>query len=196
MQEKYDVIIIGGGAMGLSAAAALSNSSKKVLVLERFGFFNQEGSSAGLSRQFRIQYAQQYMAELVLESIPYWEKLQKTTSDTLIDKVGSLWFGDPAISSQEGGIAAAMKVMDELNVPYEPLDAKQIEKRFPFRNLPADYSGFFQKDGGIINLSATLKALYNIADHANNVTLREFEPVTGIQQQFPMYHFLDQSDLI
>ncbi|HKK76664.1 MAG TPA: FAD-dependent oxidoreductase [Saprospiraceae bacterium] len=183
MQEKYDVIIIGGGAMGLSAAAALTDSSKKVLVLERFGFFNEKGSSAGLSRQFRIQYAQKYMAELVLESIPFWEKLQQTTSDMLIDKVGSLWFGDPAISSQEGGIEAAMNVMDELKVSYEPLDAKQIEERFPFRNLPKDYSGFFQKEGGIINLKATLQALYNIADNSSNVKLREYEPVTGIDSR-------------
>ena len=33
--DKYDVIIIGGGHNGLTAAAYLSKAGKKVLVLER-----------------------------------------------------------------------------------------------------------------------------------------------------------------
>lgn len=181
MKTEYDIIIIGGGAMGLATAAELANTKKKVLVLEQFGFFNDKGSSAGLSRQFRVQYAQKYMAQLAVDSIPYWDKLQKTTKDKLIDKVGSLWFGDPSISSQEGGIQAAMNVMDELNIPYTKLKAKEIEKKFPFKDIPKDYFGFFQEDGGIIDLKATLKALFNIAEKAKNIDLLEFSPVTNIQ---------------
>jgi len=180
MKTEYDIIIIGGGSMGLATAAELADSGKKVLVLEQFGFINDKGSSAGLSRQFRIQYAQKYMAQLVLDAVPYWEKLQKTTQDVLIDKVGSLWFGDPGISSQEGGIQAAMDVMKELNIPFKELTAKQIEKEFPFKNIPKDYYGFFQEDGGIINLNATLKALFNVANAADNIELKEYTPVEDI----------------
>ncbi|WP_343329835.1 FAD-dependent oxidoreductase [Polaribacter staleyi] len=178
---KYDVIVIGGGPMGLATAAELSNSNKQTLLVDKYGFINQNGSSAGLSRQFRVQYAQKYMAQLALDSIPYWNNLQKTTKDTLIDHVGSLWFGDPALSSQEGGIGAAMTVMDELDIPYEKLNASQIQNRFPFKSIPEIYHGFFQKDGGIIDLAATQKALLNICISAPNVTLLEHSPVTNIQ---------------
>ena len=181
--NEYDVIIIGGGPMGLATAAELSKTNKTTLLLEQFHFFNQKGSSAGLSRQFRLQYAQKYMAQLALDSIPYWETLQETTSETLIDPVGSLWFGDPSLSSQEGGIGAAMKVMDELHIPYEPLRANQIEKRFPFKEIPEDYTGFFQAQGGIINLQATQKAFIQICRSAQNVTLRDYSPVTGIDSR-------------
>ncbi|CAL2104290.1 protein of unknown function [Tenacibaculum sp. 190130A14a] len=180
MKEDYDIIIIGGGAMGLATAAELANTDKRVLVLEQFGFFNNKGSSAGLSRQFRVQYAQEYMAQLAVDAIPYWDKLQEKSEETLIDKVGSLWFGDPKISSQEGGIQAAMDVMDELSIPYTKLSASEIEKQFPFKDLPKDYNGFFQKDGGIINLKATLQALFNIANAASNIDLREFDKVIDI----------------
>ncbi|MDN3670497.1 FAD-dependent oxidoreductase [Echinicola jeungdonensis] len=183
MKDSYDIIIIGGGAMGLSSAAALANTEKKVLVLEQFGFFNQKGSSAGMSRQFRVQYAQKYMAQLALDAIPYWEELQKHSGDTLVDKVGSLWFGDPSISSQEGGIQAAEEVMKELDIPFTPMNAKEIEAKFPFKNLPEDYTGFFQKDGGIINLSATLQTLFNIANKASNIDLIEYNPVTNIDSR-------------
>lgn len=179
--KKYDVIVVGGGPMGLATAAELSSHNKKILLIEQYSFINQKGSSAGLSRQFRIQYAEKYMAELALESIPYWEKLQATTPNTLIDPVGSLWFGDPALSSQEGGIEAAMNVMDELNIPYTPLNAKEIEARFPFKNIPDNYSGFFQKDGGIINFEATQAALLAICKAAKNIDLLEHTPVTNVQ---------------
>ena len=38
--DKYDVIIIGGGHNGLTAAAYLSKAGKKVLVLERRHVFS------------------------------------------------------------------------------------------------------------------------------------------------------------
>jgi monomeric sarcosine oxidase len=183
MKKSYDIIIVGGGAMGLSTAAQLAGSKKKVLVLERFGFINQNGSSAGMSRQFRIQYAQKYMAEMVLDAIPYWEALQEKSDQALITKVGSLWFGSPDISSQEGGIAAAMEVMDELKVPYEKLDAERIEKEYHFKDIPKDYSGFFQKDGGIINLEATLQTLFSIADNASNIDLLEYTEVSDVKSK-------------
>lgn len=179
--EKYDVIVIGGGPMGLATAAELSKTEKTTMLLEQFDFINQNGSSAGLSRQFREQYAQDYMAKLVVESIPYWDQLQKTTKVVLVDRVGSLWFGDPNISSQEGGIKEAMDVMDQLNIPYTPLDSQQIEKQFPFQNIPEAYNGFFQKDGGIIDLKATQQALYNICSVAPNVDLRDHTQVINIQ---------------
>lgn len=178
--KNYDVIIIGGGPMGLATAFQLSKSSLQTLLVEKFNFINQKGSSAGLSRQFRLQYAQKYMAQLAVDSIPYWEELQDTTKDTLIDKVGSLWFGDPALSSQEGGIQAAMNVMDSLSIPYEALNADQIEDRFPFKSIPSNYKGFFQKDGGIIDLKATQEALLNNCRASSNVTLKDNAPVSEI----------------
>ncbi|MGB3468553.1 MAG: FAD-dependent oxidoreductase [Cyclobacteriaceae bacterium] len=187
MKKKtdYDVIIVGGGAMGLSTAYHLINSGKRVLVLEKFNFLNEMGSSAGMSRQFRLQYAEQYMAQLAVNSQEYWDELQTHTKNTLVDKVGSLWFGDPEMSSQEGGINAAMKVMDEMEpkIPYKKLDSRDINKKYPFKNIPKDYTGFFQEDGGIINLNETLRTLYNCANDADNIELKEYTPVTDINSK-------------
>jgi len=179
-KKKFDIIIVGGGAVGLSTAYHLANTNKKVLVLEKFGFFNNKGSSAGMSRQFRFQYSQKYMSELALAARSYYDELQKHTDTELINTCGSLWFGDPATASQEGGIAQAMEVMDELGISYEHVDAKQIEDQYHFKNIKSDYSGFFQRDGGIINLQATLEAMYNVADDADNITLMEHTQAENI----------------
>ncbi len=177
----YDLIIVGGGAVGLSTASHAAAQKLSTLVLEQFGFFNQEGSTAGASRQFRLQYSQQYMSEYALASVPYWKALQKHSPTELISSIGSLWFGSPSIDSQEGGISTAMKTMDTLGIHYQPLNANEIETRFPFKNLPQNYHGFFQKDGGIINVEATLSAMYNIASDSSYVELHDYETVRNIQ---------------
>ena len=86
--KNYDLIVIGGGPMGLSTAFQASQLGLRTLVLEQYNFLNNQGSSAGASRQFRLQYAQQYMAELALASQDYWTQLQRYSQDTLIEIIG------------------------------------------------------------------------------------------------------------
>lgn len=180
MADKYDLIVIGGGAIGLSTAYHAARRNLKTLVIERFGYFNNAGSSAGASRQYRVQYTEKYLAELAIAAQNYWAELQLRTYDQLIGVVGSLWFGDPSLSSQEGGIGEAMKTMDKLGIAYTPLKARQIEAAYRFKNLPPKYAGFFQPNGGIINLKATQAALYNVARSSGLVEFHEYEAVTGL----------------
>ena len=182
MSHNFDVIVIGGGPMGLSTAWQLSKRGTKTLLLEQFTFFNQLGSSAGVSRQFRLPYPEEYMVKLVKQSIPFWDELQSLTPVPLREKVGTLWFGDPAVHSTEGNIAEAEKAMDALGVPYTSLTAAQIESEYHFRNLPSSYTGLFQADGASIDLQATLRTLYNWNDDSPYVTMYDEAPVTHIAQ--------------
>lgn len=181
--ENYDAIVIGGGPMGLSTAFHLSRQKTKTLLLEQFTFFNQLGSSAGVSRQFRLPYPDAYMVKLVMQSIPFWDELQSLTPTTLLDKVGTLWFGDPSVHSTEGNIGEAEKALDELHVPYTKLTAKEIEREYHFRDLPKDYTGLFQPDGASIDLLATLRTLYNWNAASPYVTMQTEAPVTRIEQK-------------
>lgn len=181
-EGNYDVIVIGGGPMGLSTAYHLSKRKTKTLVLEQFTFFNQLGSSAGVSRQFRIPYPEEYMVKMVKESIPYWDELQTHTPIKLMDKVGTLWFGDPNVHSTEGNIKQAEKALEAQRVSYTSVTAVEIEKKFHFKNLPSGYTGLFQPDGASIDLKATLQTLYNWNIESPFVTLKEEAPVTGIEQ--------------
>src|SRR6185437_9617551 len=137
----------------------LSKRGARTLVLEQFTFLNQLGSSAGVSRQFRIPYPQSYMVKLVKQSIPFWDELQSLTPVPLMDKVGTLWFGDPTVHSTEGNIGEAEKALDAEGVPYTKLTAAQIEREYHFRNLPSTYTGLFQPDGASIDLKATARTL-------------------------------------
>lgn len=177
---RHDVIVIGGGPIGLSTAYHLSKAGARALVLEQFTFANQLGSSAGVSRQFRIPYPQRYMVKLVKQSIPFWDELQTHTPVPLLTKVGTLWFGDPSVQSTEGNIGLAEKALAAEDVPYTTLTAPEIERRFHFRGLPPTYTGLFQADGASIDLQATIRTLLAWNRMSPRVSLVEEAPVTHL----------------
>ncbi|HEX3465710.1 MAG TPA: FAD-dependent oxidoreductase [Candidatus Elarobacter sp.] len=181
MRATFDAIVIGGGAMGNSTAFHLSKRGVHTLLLEQFTFFNQLGSSAGVSRQFRIPYPEAYMVQLVKESIPFWDELQSLTPVPLMDKVGTLWFGDPAVHTSEGNIADAEKALDAQNVPYTKLTAAEIEREYRFKRLPSTYAGLFQADGASIDLRATIRTLHEWNLASPYVTMLDEAPVIRIE---------------
>lgn len=186
--RHFDVIVVGGGAIGLSAGYHLGKRKAKTLVLEQFNFKNQLGSSAGVSRQYRIPYPEEYMVQMALDAQPYWDELQTLTPKTLRDKVGTLWFGDPSVHSTEGNIAEAEQALKALNVPYTSLTAREIESQYHFRNLPDTYTGLFQADGASIDFRATIETLYQACERDPYTTLHDESPVTAIEQDGKLFN--------
>ncbi|MFM7357240.1 MAG: FAD-dependent oxidoreductase [Sediminibacterium sp.] len=119
---------------------------------------------------------------MVLQSERYWAELQSHTSKNLLERVGTLWFGDPSVKSTEGNIGEAEKALDALKVKYTKLNSKEIEQMYHFKNLPSTYEGLFQADGASIDLKATLETLKYLNMHSKYVTLKEDAPVINIKQ--------------
>lgn len=195
MSNVFDVIVIGGGAAGLATAHQLGNRGASTLVLEQYTFLNQLGSSAGVTRQYRIPYPDEYMVKLAVDAQPFWNDLQNTTREQLLDKVGTLWFGDPTVQSTEGNIGAAETSLTAAGVPYQKLNAAEIQQTYPFTKLPDTYVGLFQPDGASINLRATLTALLEASRKHANVSLLDETPVIDIIDRNDVFEVLTPKGL-
>lgn len=164
MSNQYDVAVIGGGPIGLASAYQCAKAGKSVLLMERFNFFNQSGSSNDLVRMFRTMYTQDFMANLAFQSMAIWRELESDAGQSLIWMSGLLNFGDPNYQSgPEGNLEAPIPNMERLGLPYRVLSSAQIMQQYPFRNLPANFIGVFAPDNGCINVPLVLRSLYRLA---------------------------------
>ncbi|KYK56460.1 hypothetical protein DCS_03460 [Drechmeria coniospora] len=142
----FDIVVIGGGPVGMAAAYEAAKAGARVALLEQNNFFNQAGSSGDLARMFRTMYTEDYMADLAKEAMQLWDALEKDSGTSLRWMSGLLNFGDKDIG---GGTPE--------------VTAKAIEGRYPFKNLPADWVGLFSPDNGVINVQLLLRTLLNLA---------------------------------
>lgn len=176
----WDVAVLGGGPVGLAAAVAAAERGLSVVVVERHDFVGGHGSSSGAERQWRHQYAEPEIAELTLHARDAWRRLESRARRTLVHETGSLWFGDPRETNSEGQIDAAAAVLDELSIEYTPVDAATLGRDYGFVGLPAEYRGFFQPQGGVIDVDGTRATLVRLATGAG-CALRGGTTVHGLE---------------
>lgn len=164
----WDVIIIGAGPIGLATAwnYAREHRDHKVLVLEQHALFTQLAGTSGEERHWRLQYSELEIFRLTLEADKLWRQLEQQADRKLIHRIGSLWFGDADVWTNEGQIRQTMLSMDEMRLPYERLTMCEIERRYGFTGLDSNYEGFLQQDGGVIDVKGTLASLYSLASEA------------------------------
>jgi sarcosine oxidase len=152
-RARVEVVVIGGGAIGLATARALVGSGREVLVLEQFRLGHDRGSSHGATRIFRLAYDEAEWVRLAQEALPLWRDLEAESGVELLSLSGSLDTGrDPE------PICDALQSCD---AAFELLEPAAVELRFGIRlREPA----VFQPQGGVAWAQRTLSALRGSLD--------------------------------
>ncbi len=165
-----EVVVVGGGVMGLATARALARGGRDVVLVEQFQLGHARGSSHGGSRIFRLSYPAAGWTALACESLPLWRELEAEAGERLLEQHGSLDLGDfePNRASLEAN-----------GIPYEVLAGPEIERRFPLR-ADSDQQGLFEPNGGIVLADRALAALLASARSAGASVLAETR-ATGIE---------------
>src|SRR3954453_2636023 len=96
MRKKYDIIVIGVGAMGAAACYQLARSGVRVLGLEQFDIPHALGSSHGVSRMIRLaDFEHPDYVPLLLRAYELWEELERVSGHKLLHITGGLYMGPP-----------------------------------------------------------------------------------------------------
>ena len=148
MVERYDVIIVGLGAMGSAAAYQLSKRGKRVLGLDRFHPPHTMGSSHGGSRIIREAYIEDpSYVPLVQRAYELWAELEAESGTKLYTQTGGLMIGEPEGYIVQGALASAR----QHGLDYELLDAAGVRERAPAFNVPADHAAVWEPRAGALD---------------------------------------------
>lgn len=70
---NFDVIVVGCGVFGLSAALELARKGYKVLALDPYPVPSAFSAANDYNKILRVEYSDQMSAELAVEAMKYWE---------------------------------------------------------------------------------------------------------------------------
>ena len=150
--NTFDVVVIGGGPVGLAAAYAVARENKKVADIERFTFRNQNGSSARKTRQYREMYSEEYLPKLAKISEPHWRDLQDKSGMKALYQTGYLFFGGSrAGKTTEGDFKTIYKTCKSLQQKCEHIDGDAIKSMFAFSNVESDWMGLYHNQSGYVD---------------------------------------------
>ncbi|MFF5070733.1 N-methyl-L-tryptophan oxidase [Micromonospora olivasterospora] len=169
----YDVIVVGLGGMGSSAAYHLAARGRRVLGLERFQTVHSRGSSHGGSRIIRQAYFEDpAYVPLLLRAYELWEKLERDTGRDILSLTGGVFVGRPGSLTFAGSLRAAQ----EWGLPHEILDAGELRRRYPTFTPRPDDVALFEAKAGLVRPEETVAAHSRLAAR-HGADLRYEEPV-------------------
>ncbi len=159
MNNNFDAIVIGAGAMGSAAAYYLSRRRQRVLLLEQFEIDHRKGSSYGYSRIIRYSYDYPEYVELMKDTFPLWLALENELGETLYHRTGGLDFG-PA---DDDRLRATIKAVAAGDIDHELLSVPEAQRRFPQFQFGAGFSVLYQPDSGFISASMAVRGHIRLA---------------------------------
>ncbi|EGC35616.1 hypothetical protein DICPUDRAFT_97844 [Dictyostelium purpureum] len=157
--DLYDCIVVGGGIIGSSACYQIAKDGLKVLMLEQFKQSHDYGSSHGDGRIIRFSYPETVYIELAKLAYPFWNDIEKESNTKLLHTTGGLDFG----TKDHQALLDLIDSYKRHNIPYEILNKKDAEVRFPQFEFKEDDLIIFQKDSGVLYATKAVNSMYALA---------------------------------
>jgi hypothetical protein len=175
--EHYDVVVVGAGAMGMSAGYHLAVKGLKTLLIDADDPPHRSGTHHGETRIIRHAYGEgREYTPMALRAQALWFELEKETGRKLFLPTGFLQTGDP--KSQM--LVEMRHSAQEHGLPVEILGAEAIRSRWPGLALPGSHIGCYEGDSGVL-LCESCIAAYREAALARGAELKVMTHVLDIQ---------------
>jgi sarcosine oxidase len=185
---SFDMIIIGGGTIGLSAAYYAAERGLKTLLLEQFdSMASAKASSGGASRMFRIMYSESFMAEMAESALALWKEIETASESVILQTQPLIFYGDVE-NTVEGNLGAMRIILNNLGIPntWYPNPSGLLQQYPAFQTIPANYVGLVQANSAVIRAEISISAFETLASSAG-ATLLTNQPaaVTTISTEGP-----------
>ena len=157
---RFEVIVVGLGAMGSAAAAHVAARGKRVLGLEQFQPAHDQGSSHGRSRVIRLAYFEHpAYVPLLRRAYELWRRLEGATGRELLRITGGLMIGAP----ESEVVAGSLRSAREHQLRHEMLEARDIRRRFPALTTQEGTVALYETEAGVVFPEEAIRAHLDVA---------------------------------
>jgi sarcosine oxidase len=174
--EQYDVAVVGLGVLGSAAAYHAAQKGKKVVAFEQFELGHVHGASHDTSRIVRTTNSSPEYVALAQAAYKDWAALEKATDQKLLTITGGVFFLPKDAPTPIGDFTRSL---DARNVPYEVLNAKEVNKRWPQFDIPDTVDTVYTADTGIAHAAKTVLAMQSLA-RTHGAVLKEHTRVDRV----------------
>jgi glycine/D-amino acid oxidase-like deaminating enzyme len=156
-----DLVVVGGGVMGLFTAYHASERFERIVVLERGRIGDPTTASYGRTRSFRNDYLDATYARLAHEAFRLWGEFEASTATEVLVRCGCLNIAKRSVTPDLSATYAEMShsTLTRLGMRTASLDRRALLARFPF--LDADL-GRLDLDAGVVDLPAVTRTLVRV----------------------------------
>ena len=168
-----DLIVVGGGVMGLFTAFHASERGAEVVVLEQGRIGDPMTASFGRTRSFRSDYLDPHYARLAHEAFRLWREFERRTGADVLVRCGCMNVAKRAVTPElESSYAQqSFEVLERLGISRtESFDAQALQRRFPY--LDADIA-HLEHDAGVVDLPVVTRTLAERVRTVEGVTTYE-----------------------
>src|SRR4051794_21266372 len=169
MPAPADLLVIGGGVMGLFTAYEAAERGAGVTVLEHGRIGDPMTASYGRTRSFRSDYLDPAYVRLAREAMRLWEAFEARTGTRALVRCGCMNVAKRDVTPDLGETYAelAQAVLGRMGVPTASFEGAALRERFPY--LDADVA-HLEPDAGVVDLQAVRHGLVRaLADRGAQV---------------------------
>jgi sarcosine oxidase len=175
-----DLLVVGGGVMGLMTAYEASGRGARVTVLERGRIGDPMTASYGRTRSYRSDYLDAEYVRLAREAMRLWTAFEADTGTRALIRCGCMNIAKSSVTADLDGTYAELsrRVLEHMGVALESFGADELLERFPY--VEADVA-HLEADAGVVDLQAVRFALTRVLAErgAEVVEQVEVESITG-----------------
>ncbi|HST83642.1 MAG TPA: FAD-binding oxidoreductase [Kineosporiaceae bacterium] len=177
-EDVLDLLVIGGGVMGLFTAYQSAHQGARVAVLERGRVGDPATASYGRTRSYRRDYLEAIYTRLADEAIGLWTDFEAQTGVDVLVRCGCLNIAKSSVTPDLDATYARLStdVLRRLGMPVRSFDTAGVEESYPY--LRADVAEL-DPVGGLVNLPAVTQALVSALAEAK-APVYEQVTVTGL----------------
>jgi sarcosine oxidase len=179
--DTFDAIVVGLGAHGSAALAALARRGQRVLGIDRFERGEGRGSSGGWTRMIRIAHFEHpWLVPMASAAWDRWLALEAETSTSILTETGGLYGGPPDSPIVRGSIDGAA----QFGLAHEVLDSVEIRRRWPIFEPADDTVGVLESRAGALRADRANAGHLAVAERAGatlrfGARLRDWRPASG-----------------